>query len=539
MLQVETSSLSPATSNRRAFFALTIFDFFSMLAVSAVLLYICIALSHSRILWPDEVYARELTLDPSFAHMLAAWSQGVDGGGILYYIACRLWLNLVGFSELKLRLFSCFGIILAFNVIWAAARRYFSIIPVAFAAALVFLTSSCLIWQDFNGRFYGMYLAAAALCAMLFLYTAEKESLTTLDLLLVCLAHTLLVGTQVLGVLYSAGILLAMIAFDRLWNRFRPRLYLAAAASWLFLLISIRGVLALTAIAKGHFWTLKPAVRNLLDPDFGFNPLVAQCFKWLLVAAAILWFATGRRKPQSSVADVLRSHPWLFLLSALAFAELLIFAKSKFGVSIWSDRYLIPLQISAVFLLAAAASSVWSLSAPLGPVRHLLIVGAAALIVVKARPAIANPLYAFVFPDAGMPQRLQAMLPPGHEIVMAAANDFFILRTYDPSHHYLFLSDWAYNDAPIRADGNYAIERMMNNWKSAGYLAPGDLATCETFYQGPASLTLVMDSAHEQWMKDRLIDNPAFDLQKVGSFDEWSPVTLWTVRRVGNPGPCK
>jgi hypothetical protein len=154
----------------------------------------------------------------------------------------------------------------------------------------------------------------------------------------------------------------------------------------------------------------------------------------------------------------------------------------------------------------------------LRPVRPILVVAAVTILLAKAVPAAKHPYYAAVYPPAGMPQRLAALLPPGH---------------------YRILSDWIYNNAPVRADGNYAIERMMDNWLAAGYLSPNDIATCATFYHGEPDLTLVMDPAHEQWMKDRLIDNPAFHLQQMASFDEWNGVSIWTVHRSGDPGPCK
>jgi hypothetical protein len=287
-------------------------DYLLLLLVSALLLGTCVLNSRGHLMWPDEIYTHELTVGRSMPNMIAAWSKGVDGGGILYYLACRLWLDVVGFSELKLRLFSSLGLITALVVLWTSARRYFSVVPVAFAATLVYFTALSVIWQNFNGRFYGMYLAAASLAAAAFLYTANKKTLTATDLTCVFLAHTLLVGTQVLGVLFSGGIILAMIAFDRLNRRFRPRLYLAATASWLFLVITLHGVLALSAIAKGHFWTLKPAFRNLTAPDFGFNPVAKQCFEGLLLVAIILWLTTGRPRPQHRFVEFLRTNPGYF-----------------------------------------------------------------------------------------------------------------------------------------------------------------------------------------------------------------------------------
>jgi hypothetical protein len=280
-------------------------DYLLLLLVSALLLGTCVLNSRGHLMWPDEIYTHELTVGRSMPNMIAAWSKGVDGGGILYYLACRLWLDVVGFSELKLRLFSSLGLITALVVLWTSSAALFLRGPRCFRG---------------HARILHRPLRHLAELQRPFLRDVSRSSipcrggvpLHRQHLTCVFLAHTLLVGTQVLGVLFSGGIILAMIAFDRLNRRFRPRLYLAATASWLFLVITLHGVLALSAIAKGHFWTLKPAFRNLTAPDFGFNPVAKQCFEGLLLVAIILWLTTGRPRPQHRFVEFLRTNPGYF-----------------------------------------------------------------------------------------------------------------------------------------------------------------------------------------------------------------------------------
>jgi hypothetical protein len=526
-------------------------DYLLMALISLSLLAICLVLSKQRLLWADEEYTRQLVRDPSFFHMLFAWNQGADGGGVLYYIACRWWIELFGFSALTLRLFSTSGVILSFLITWFAARRYFSLFPVACGTSLIFLTSPCILWQDVNGRFYGMFLVAAAMACAAFLRTAEKEDTDANDLLLIAVSQALLIGTHILGVVYSAGFLLATIGFDRLSHRWRPKLYLAGLAGWVLVPLSYRATVNLTSIVKNVFWTIRPTFFDLVKAQFAFDHIVAVCgfllFAIILIAWTVAWLSK-RRQPlhtplsdilPGTIADTLRANPWIIMLVGLALAQLVLFARSRVTISVYADRYLLPLQIGTVFLLAALITYVGRLLTFLWPLRRWAALAATAVILLCFKYALATPAYAEVYPPAGITQRLERALPPNHEVLTTSLGVFTLMRSYDPSRHYMYAIDWPYDLAPSRAGGDYTAERFMDNWRQAGY-ARGELLDCTAALNRAPNFTVLLDPGKRQWMQARILDNPAFHATQVGAFPGFGPLTIWTVHRMSAaPAPCR
>lgn len=157
--------------------SMTVVDLSLVTLIGTLLIWLCIVTSRQRLLWVDETFSYTLLSAPSFLHMLKGWNGGVDGGGIFYYLLCRPWLKLFGFSALSIRLFSTAGIVASITFVWMAARRYFSTLAIAFGISMVYFTSPTIIWQINSGRFYGLFLAGASLAVLLLFKTAEEDGL--------------------------------------------------------------------------------------------------------------------------------------------------------------------------------------------------------------------------------------------------------------------------------------------------------------------------------------------------------------------------
>ena len=108
----------------------------------------------------------------------------------------------------------------ALLLVWTAVRRFCSTVVTAIAIGAVFFVSPASIWQELSGRFYGTFLAFAALASLLFLITAEDEPRRR-DLAATGLAHACLVGSHILGIVYSVSLVAGAIALDRRRKRVR------------------------------------------------------------------------------------------------------------------------------------------------------------------------------------------------------------------------------------------------------------------------------------------------------------------------------
>ena len=91
------------------------------------------------------------------------------------------------------------------------------------------------------------------------------------------LAQAALVLSHVLGILYGALVLLALILFDAGKRRFRVRVYLFQAAGWLALLVWLPAIRASIAAGKPHGWIPMPVIRDVLTAynfDMWLNPIL-------------------------------------------------------------------------------------------------------------------------------------------------------------------------------------------------------------------------------------------------------------------------
>ena len=523
----------PVTSGR-----LTRVDLLLLLLASTALFLLCILRSRQRLLWNDEVLGYVLLSDPSLAHAVRGWWEGADGGGFFYYLSGHLWMLALRPSALSLRLFSTFGFIASLILVWAAARRHYTVVPVTFGAALVYFTAPAMLWQEVNGRFYGMLVFAAAWAAFCFLRTVNAAHPTRSLLIATTAAHAILIGSHIFGILFSLGMLLGTLGVDLLLHRVRWKLYLAIVLGWLMLPISWHAIASSTSIAQNNvFWTKRPTPFDLVFGAFLFDKSILAAMLLLLLWVLVRRLVRSTTSASTSHWKISPSLPVWALVFSFVLAQIFLFTKSQFGLSGYADRYLLPLAIPLVFVLAdllTRASGPWlrGLASP-------RVTGAAALFIFIPCMvhAVRKQPYAGVYPSPGFVARVVSRLPPDRTVVVTLVPLFLVLRTYDPAHHYILLDDRAYDLAHAGPGSNLSGQRLMENWKRAGFAGDSILDCTEILDRNP-HFTLLLDPGRLSWLRDRLLSQPVVDASQVSSFTEWSPSTVWHVRRSVSASPC-
>jgi len=507
-----------------------------MLLVCVLLIGLCVVRSHGRLLWSDELFSWNMLNDPSFRHMMAGWNLGADSGGVMYYLLARPWVDVVGLSELNLRLFSTLGVMVAVVFVWIGGRRYYSTSAVAFGVAFVFLTIPAILWQDVNGRFYGLLLGSVAFASFMFLRTADKADLHWSDLLATALASALVCGSHILGMVYSASLLLAAIVLDRLRGRWRLGLYLATIAGWIVLPLSYHAIVATTSVTSTAFWTQKPTWGDLLFATAGYSkPIRDAAVVLALYIVSVRLFRSRRTAFSAEIPDRL---PVYALAAGLFFAVLILFAKSRLeGVSIYSDRYLLPLSVATALMLAELVTRALPIQRLSKGYPKSTAVATTLFIAVCAVYAFTHPFYASTFPTIGLPQRIEARLPWDHTVVVRGLPLYLFLTHYDKTHRYIYLIDWKYDLAPQRAKAAHGAERVLENTDRAGYYNH-TIQTCDQIMQQNPSFTFLMLGTDEGWVRTRLLV-PSYQTESLGSFTEWFPFTIWHTERIGPVLPCR
>ncbi len=295
-----------------------------------------------------------LVTDPSWAHALRAWRLGADGGGLGFYVLCRLWLDVFGRNAVAFRAFSAAGVFAGLAGMWFSLRRFYRPEIVATALFAVWFGSQTVLFQMVQTRFYGLLLGAAAWALYAGLRSAretdagEPARLSTLALEFV--AHLLLVSTHPFGVLFSGLLLAAALLDDGIARRRRPRFYAVGVLGWAVLLFSWTAMRNSARVGQPWFWTTRPHVMDLVMtfiPDM--LPSVHRFALLVLVAVAIsLLREGGWRRLLVGVAErrsVLLA-AWLLISTPL-----LCWSVSQRGTSYFVDRYFLPYMLGVAVLL--------------------------------------------------------------------------------------------------------------------------------------------------------------------------------------------
>lgn len=506
-------------------------DWTLIASLSIFFFVLCTVRSQPRLLWGDELLGFRVLHAPTLRTMLRGWWEGADGGGLFYYLLARLWVRSFTLTELSLRLFSTAGMCLALLFTWAAARRYFSTVVVMLAISVVYLTPAVMLWQQLNGRFYGLFLASAALASLLFLIAAEHPP-TQSQLVSIAVAHTLLIGSHVLGMVYSFSLLAGTLALDRRQHRFRPRLYLAELAGWIVVPISYHAIWRSSSIAADGFWTQRPGAREYVLGVVVFGKLSLLLLA-ALVPLALLRYLLGRRLRPAITLPL----PVLYLLGSLALAQTILFTKSQFGTSIYADRYLLPVSVSAVLLFALVFQvllphtpgtwTIWGAQSLFFPLLFLICC---------CTYAISRRTNHGLYATEGYPQRLLERVPAGATVVSNSLA-FELLSTYDPTHRSITPYNWFYGPS-FDHHVDYSDQHLMENWKRADYEA-ANIVPCWAAFSQPGTFYVLIDPPQTTWFEERIAQNRAYDAEQIGASTEWQPLTLWSVRQLApGPPPC-
>ena len=372
-----------------------------------------------RMFWGDEIMGWIVLRQPNFQALLQAWRFGIDSSGIWFYVVGRVWMSLFGTSELTLRLFSATGIAASAAVVWLAARRYYSVLPVAAGVTFVYSVLAPLRWQLVNGRTYGVFLFAAAVVFYLLLRGEDPRlrSPHVLFLLATFAAYSLLAGSHILGSIYVGAFLGMQLALDLYARRFRPLLYLSALCSLVVVWFSRANIASTAALGKPTFWTQRPVFKQLLTQSVLFgHRLAAAIALVLLITLLHLHFARKRS-------------PVYVILLGFAALDLAIFTLSRVTTSIYFDRYVLPFAFAAVLLLAEIFTQLREADAPWLRLRiafpMLYLLAACAALTVHRLQQLALPADNYT-------GRLLAQLPPGLPVVDADAATFVELRVLSP-----------------------------------------------------------------------------------------------------------
>jgi len=439
--------------------------------LGGVLLLFIVALwcERGRIFWEDEVLGWTLLNDPSFSHMIASWAHGADGGGISFYLTGRLWLKLFGSSMIAFRLYSQVCFAAAFALFWICLRRFYQPGVTAFAMLSVWLVSPPMVQHMGEGRFYGALMATVAWGIWLNLRVQNRTSVSTGLYVALFFCHALMVTSQMLGVVYSVVLLIWLVWLDRSQGWWRPRLYAAAAASWLLLIPSLPAIRASAAVGRPLFWTTQPGALEFGLDYTGFTPFLALPLGLLLLyVSAGIW---RRGRAVQKIAEDFRARHSLYGLAFLLFiVPLLLLLEGTVGPPLCVSRYLLPVIFATTIGMAELttkaieAMPAWMSKEWMRGAAWCVFLG-----VLLGYDLTYRPHHTLQQKDYTL--ALTNSLPHGVPVVCEDSFAFTELMYRQPHSGvlYTYLLDWQNSLAAPTRRMEVTHFHLMQNWKRAGY----------------------------------------------------------------------
>jgi len=505
---------SDTNSTPRAF-SLQAADGVGIACLIAILLLLSIFHSRHTMYSSDEIMTILVFRQPNFHSMLRAWRDGIDSGGIWFFVLGRVWSSLLGTSPLAIRTFSACGIAAAGATIWIIARRFYSTFVVAAGVGFVFGSSMILTWQLDYARTYCLFLFASALVLYLVLRGEDAVPVRPAFVLATMVAYALLMGSHILGGFYVAVFLCLQFILDLKSRRFRPVLYLSAiAASLPVFLFNIPNLRSTSALGKPRFWTTPPSFKDLITLTNVLDHRVTGALFFVLLLA-FLHLRFNRR------------HMPVYLLAVVfALADLFLFAYSRLSTSIYVNRYLLPFDLVAILLLCELLAQLQEADAPMPALRR----GLPALFLLLAFagffvPKLQRPWY----PLPDYTPGLVADLPHNLPVVDADDGSFVELEFYqhDVLHPQLILPlDWPIAMDPLNTGGVSGINEL-ENMKAHGFY-PDDILTTSTalsaidgFTRDNHTFVLLTNPlvpTSDLWLKRHILSNPTFAATKIESY---------------------
>lgn len=513
---------------------LRIVDWFIVAAAICALAWLCVVCSARRAFWTDEIFSWMMVSDPSLAHMMHSVAHAADGGGPLYYLLAWPWAHLFGSSELSLRLFSTFGFIVALAVMWCTLRRSHGVRATAFGTLTTFCTSPLLLAQVAEARFYGLMTALAALAVAAFAATANAKTISRKVIVWTALAHASLTLSHILGILYSGLVLAALLVWDTLHHRWRPRAYVAIAASWTALLLWVKPFMRLAELGKPRGWIPMPTLSSLL------SMYDLQSWLWPALLLTLIALATlshrGVSAPETLPCQTRDERTGLVLVGFLIVqTPAVLYVISHIAQPLLIQRYLAPASVGFAILLTQLASmlevrvEVDTISGVVCAVWVLLIIGLLVYPVVHAHRSS---------PRDAANTAVEALVPHGVPIVVEDIHSFFPLLFYtrQQGRPYYFALDWPLAISPQGSRDAPYVYKQLKVWKDLGYWS--DRLTESNELLCSCSEFAVIDSPRLPWFEERIAARPDFEYQRMGSLREG---TVWLVRweKGAKPGFCR
>jgi hypothetical protein len=425
---------------------------------AASLIVSCIIVSSKRYFWIDELETYLLLSDQSFRHMIIAFGDKFTNVPPLYFVLGWLWARLFGVTELSLRLFTALGMSVACVVTWITLRCNYRFWPAVIGMLGAFCLADLVLTQNAEARMYGLFLAVCALGVLEFDVINRKQYCSTGMLLVNALIHAAIVQTHLFGIFYSAAILCAFIIRDRLFNLFRPRVYLSILVGWLSLIPYIPTFLNQADGGRPRAWIPVPDLNQLIlvlvPSASSFLSLIIILL--LLISAIRFVFrainsrggSTNSKDGPSSSAPILARPATEVSLRILAFIFLAVpvcvWVVSRTIKPLFVPKYMIPVSLAWAILLAYAASKLIErsrsrLPAALGRKLAPVVLCVICIILLIHPITYARSLLNESFPGINDSKYGYGDLP----IVTSHSHDFVKRFHYSPERkRYFFVLDW-------------------------------------------------------------------------------------------------
>ena len=521
----------------------------------------CILWSSRKQEWVDEIYTWTEVNDRSLWHLYYAIQHGADGGMPLFYTTAWAWAKIFGTGTLALRLYSCLAFCGALVIVWRTLRRAYGVRSTAFGTLMVFGTSALILDQNAEARFYGLYTLTVAIVIALYARLAEQENPKLTLLAQAMLAQAALVLSHVLGIIYGALVLFALVLFDACKRRFRIRVYLFQAAGWLALIVWVPAIRASIAAGKPHGWIPMPVLRDFLSScsfDMWVNPiLLAQLnagltqrsyenlfAHWvrhlllLLVAASLLIAAVRLWRGVTGDPNEREFKKIALMMVAISIltTPLILLILSHLITPVYVPRYALPSALGLALILTAFADAlgldrIHKLQSVAGVTWAVLLPVLVSMPVISALildSGKANPEYLDV-------SQLDAAVPANVPVVVGWQHDFFKVMRYSKRNDrpYFFLLDW-----PTALKGNVefvADFHLMSSYRQVGYYS-GNIRD-QTDFLCTYPYFLVLDNPEMSWWDVAGKELPGLRREVIATIDDGR--NLFSVRRLGSYAACE
>jgi hypothetical protein len=491
----------------------------------------CILWSPHKQAWMDEIFTWKEVSDPSLWHLYYAIQHGADGGMPLFYTTAWLWAQAFGVGVLTLRLYSCIAMCAALLVTWRTIRRVYGVWATAFGVLAFWGTSNLLLNQNVEARFYGLFLLAVAIAVNIYTLLVQQPAPKRGLLVLSFFSQAALVLTHVLGIIYGALILLALICSDVAKRRFRPAAYICHAAGWLALLVWIPGIRASMAAAKPIPWIMMPKMQSLvsayafeafqqwllplqLHSEAMFETVRREMDMVMLIPFTLVFLLGLRRLVLSQQGRRSEPRSALLLVAYLLLAvPVVLFFLSHLLTPVFVHRYFLPSGIGLAIILADFADVLGSdsRSSPrvVWGVVGLLLAISPVLSVLALPPLDLSREYLDV-------ERLDRVVPPNIAVVAGWQEDFSKLMrfSHNPQNRYYFLLDWP---AALAGPTGFVLDyHLMKAYRDSGYYTT-NIQDRDEFLCSHADF-LVLDAAGRSWFDISVKQMPQFEWKVIDSF---------------------